>query len=890
MGWVTSRRARSILGSCLLLVTAARCTATESPAFAGDHPRLWVRKADLSALRARAVSTNTAYVGLAAFAKAAAAEMDQGLVPARDTGETDRGLYPTEAYAELFAFMSLIDPSATARAAWAKRARKLLMHVIDIAAKGPLADSPYRDPDFAIDDRSRWYGEAFALTVDWIYDSLTASDKATILKVFSRWVDENGKADITDNNHPVPTGVYNSPSLISSRKRVRWSSNNYYTAHARNIGLMALALDKADDPNGTLRAKLEEATGAWLYVIDDMMRKDCAGGVGAEGLEYSPQTFGYVAQLLLALYTAGEAVESKWGRQVLFSKQPFWKALVDIYPHRLSPATTKHAWLGQVYQPAWSGDGQTYGPVDMISVLGPLAVYDGLAGNNKRLAAIRWYQRNAAPGGAADLAYRIRKNFLGASSPIFYFLAMDAKSGATTKDPRTALPTEAYAAGMGHVYARTGWDTKAAWFRYTLPWATVDHQQGSGNHFGYYRKGEWLTKERTGWGLENAGSDHHNTIAIENDKPLHGSSGYRRDLWLRGSQWVYVGDGDEKILARSLTKRYVYVHGDATSMYNSRGENSRDVRDASRAILWIKPDHILIYDRAETSKAGRFKRFWLHSQAKASISGRRATLTSPRGQHLYVNTLLPKSFTSGSTLTGGDPADGEPMKYRLKVEASGDPAKVRFLHALQGADKGVAAQTAKLIASTASGSRFHGVEIGRYAVLFSYDRAPAKVRSLDYEVSSTALEHFITGLAPNAGYTVSGVRSGSGLRVSVTAGGKTKADSGGVLVWRYGATGPTDGGASDGRADLGSPAGDGGAADAAAPADGAAGDAPEAIILFEASAAPADAGAAGRSGFAGGGLAGSVCSYPADAGAAPSGGLPLALLLALLLVRRRRRS
>ena len=32
--------------------------------------------------------------------------------------------------------------------------------------------------------------------------------------------------------------------------------NNYYLAHARNLGLMAMALDPADDPGGALRGQL----------------------------------------------------------------------------------------------------------------------------------------------------------------------------------------------------------------------------------------------------------------------------------------------------------------------------------------------------------------------------------------------------------------------------------------------------------------------------------------------------------------------------------------------------------------------------------------------------------------------------------------------------------
>ena len=70
-----------------------------------------------------------------------------------------------------FAFWSLIDPNIAERPIHARRARNLLMYAIDRALKGPSAGLPFRDPGFMTYDRSRVYGEAFGLTVDWIYNA-----------------------------------------------------------------------------------------------------------------------------------------------------------------------------------------------------------------------------------------------------------------------------------------------------------------------------------------------------------------------------------------------------------------------------------------------------------------------------------------------------------------------------------------------------------------------------------------------------------------------------------------------------------------------------------------------------------------------------------------------
>jgi hypothetical protein len=169
-------------------------TSQPTPLPQTGHPRLWLTGADLPRLRSWAVASNPLYAnGLALLAGRAKQEMDEGRVPDQDCGNVGYEEYPTEMYAELFAFLSLAENDATLRTDYANRARTLLMHIINEAAKGPAAEEnytcnestqypPFRHPDFATEDRDRirYHGEAFPLVVDWIYPTLSAQDKATI--------------------------------------------------------------------------------------------------------------------------------------------------------------------------------------------------------------------------------------------------------------------------------------------------------------------------------------------------------------------------------------------------------------------------------------------------------------------------------------------------------------------------------------------------------------------------------------------------------------------------------------------------------------------------------------------------------------------------------------
>lgn len=820
-------RSRIVLVSCLLLLfvllaPAAIGLAQESKTFvplvthsngtpppkpSTDHPRLWVRASDLPRLRSWAVESNPLYAqALATVAQAAKGEMDSGLVPNDDCGTSEYEEYPVEMYAEFFAFMSLVDPNAAARADYAQRARTLLMHVMNEAVKGPTNTQdyfceaggfttfpPYRDPEFYTSDsnRARWHGEAYPLVVDWIYPILSTQDKATIRQVFLRWAEEI----VTEAyHHPEPVNMINDPSLIADRAQVRWSGNNYYVAHMRNLGLLAMALDPADDQGGALGSYLEKAIGAWLYIFDDLLRTDSRGGLLPEGFEYSPQTSSYAIQFLLALHTAGEDDATKWGgNHVDLRENPFWEDILTAYLHSLSPATTnldEAPEIGPIYQPAWYGDAQEYRLADFIDAFGPLGIYRAITGDVAEAQRLRWTERHTAPGGEAQLFERAG-NPNDLRHTIFYFMLMDP-TAAPAPDPRPAMATHWYAGGLNRLFARTDWTADAAWFVYTLSWNFIDHQQADGNHFEFYRNGEWLTKARIGYANIAEGiasTEFRNALTLENDKPDRPDDDWRVDLWRRGSQWSLGPDGDPTLLAYSVSDEYAYALGDATNLYNWTDEGSDDIVHASRSILWLKPDHIVLYDRGQSATANRFKRVWFQLPSPAQVSGQSATMTTTAGQQLFVTALLPgdavlTAVNDVEQIITDTVAGGEPMKFRLMTEAPGGPQSVRFLHVVQGADGGASPDATTLLESTA-GTPYAGVALLDKAVLFPVD-VPTEAfpfTTVTYRAPVAATRHFVTGLLPNARYDVVTTVVGGEVEVVIQSGIALTADSGGVLAF-----------------------------------------------------------------------------------------------------------
>lgn len=755
------------------------------------HPRLWIRTEDLARLRSWATPANPMYANASLPTLQSAVNIyNSEFYPGGsanpnwpDSGDVTWVGRCTESYAEFFAFWSLVDPDASARPQHAERARKLLMYVIDRAALGQ-ANAPFRYSSFATHDRSRWWGEAFPLTVDWIYPVLSAAEKEKIRAVFLRWC-----AEINDANqspHYVPV----------TEPDVRYAANNYYTAHMRDVGMMGLALDAADDPDGALRSYVADATGPWLsrYYAIFHGTNSCSGGLHPEGPGYGWANLAFVQHFMLALRTAGVTDPAVYGPQIAMINDPYWTRAVNGFLHSLTPTNRPTrdpnlSYLGRVYEVANYGDLQRFWFMNtIINFFGPLGARDIIEGETARLPSLRWAVTEPGEGGSSRL-YNRASDIWGnsyASTAILYFMLFDP-AASPAADPRPQLPTTFVARPLGRILSRTAWTTDCSWFTYICSWNTIGHQLGCANQFEFYRKGEWLTKELSGYATDYIGatSDYHNTLAIQNDTPANlywfdGPTAARGGQWLNGSSV-----GDPSVLT-SLGTTYTFAQGDATPLYNRWDDwnlpnRALDVLHASRSIAWIKPDSIVVYDRAQTGKSGRFKRFNLCFESNGVVSGRLVTVTSRGGQKLFVHSLLPANATISVTPRENvnSVAEEEPMAWRMVVEDPTQPASVRFLHALQGADAGSAPALAQAIVG-ASGPAYDGAVIGNTAAVFPVN-LPAATRELSYSVPAGVVGHLVSGLIPLQGYAVAMITNGGAVQVSLALGGNHYADKAGVL-------------------------------------------------------------------------------------------------------------
>jgi hypothetical protein len=265
-------------------------------------------------------------------------------------------------------------------------------------------------------------------------------------------------------------------------------------------------------------------------------------------------------------------------------------------------------------------------------------------------------------------------------------------------------------------------------------------------------------------------------------------SWFENNEWLLGSMWILGQNAGDPVTVTSNGPDYTYVNSDLTNLYNFPNAynptvGATDVTQATRSVLWLNSDYLVIYDRATTMHSGLFKNFNMCLQEAPVISGNVATETMPDGQQFFIQSLLPATPTLMSFYGAGNlniVADLEPMQYVITVHDPTLSADSRFLTVLQGADKGSSIVPATHSASL-TGTAFDGAVFGANAVFFPV-KSNSTLTTTTFLVPAKVTKFFVTGLTPGASYGVSTTASSLGITVTLTPGGTGSiADTTGVL-------------------------------------------------------------------------------------------------------------
>lgn len=830
------------MGSVPVTVTANYFTPVAPvPYPVSSHPRIWMTVNDLPKYQAWAANpANVIYQqGIKNLLNQSLAVYNGQFFPGGvqaavwpDAGDVQGYQLPlTEHHALVLAFNSLIDPNTTNRRTYAQMARNLIMVAMNQAALGHAAGMPFRDPMFAVYNRANGSSEMWPLVVDWIYnakdgqgnDILTAQDKATIRNVFMIWANDCLSASTTGGDHPSPIGVTNSSQLLPNGKPYRMAANNYYLGHARLLTMMGLVMDPQDDPavninapaaqlGNSMRSYITDANGAWLYQEFAMFADPsmvataygapnngagfglASGGLPPEGMLYG-HSYSFVLGQLLALQTSGFNNPAYSGPQIGLIGAPMWDRFAKGFMSSMVPAAQidpNQSWLGPIFGFGSYGDLlRLWVTPDFMQPYALLSLLDGQNGKTSNLDYARWFVTNACEGGAAGLMTRITQPwYYSPTDAVLYFLLLDP-SLVPAADPRPGFSNVFVDPAAGRIVAHSDWSPTGVMFDYRASWMSINHQLADAGQFELYRKGEWLTKEMSNYDNNAQGltSVYHNTMTIQNwcANGTPNLQWYENNEWLNGSQWMLGLSAGDPVTATSKGQNYVYATSDLTKPYNhpnfwTPASGAVDVNQATRQILWLNNDYVVVYDRATTNHAG-FKRFNLSTVTKPTVVGNVAQEVTASGQQLFVQTLLPANPTytqfNGAVLMN-PLAWGEPSRYIMQIEDATKPTDTRFLNVLQGADAGAPMVAASYLQST-SGTLYDGTVFGSDAVFFPV-KSTVPFAGTTFNVATGVHNLYVTGLTAGGSYSVNIQTTASGTVITIApAVSGTMADTAGLV-------------------------------------------------------------------------------------------------------------
>ena len=243
-----------------------------------------------------------------------------------------------------------------------------------------------------------------------------------------------------------------------------------------------------------------------------------------------------------------------------------------------------------------------------------------------------------------------------------------------------------------------------------------------------------------------------------------------------------MATADPAPLRASFHADFTYAGGDATNLYNSASEGSTAVAHASRDLVWLKPDWVVVFDRGGCAQ--RPLQAGLVAIARGG-HGERLAGTRDHGWR-------PAALHHRPVARRGDDASGGPRQRRRgghgghprADDAAGDGASARRGNGPlpapgPGGGWGRIAHAGH-IHRNGQWVRGAGGEPNGGAL----QRGLGPARSANYATRppQEPAGIIITGLPANAGYAVTVAETAAGVTVTILPGGSTPADDAGVLV------------------------------------------------------------------------------------------------------------
>jgi hypothetical protein len=557
-------------------------------------------------------------------------------------------------YADIGSYAALVY-QITGDMSFAQKARDQM--VKEISTSVTLDGNYYRDT-----------GTEYAVTYDWIQDTLSAADKKMILDIQFGWVDQ-----LNMRSPPIRTGDTDA------------TVGGYF-------GPLALAIAASDDPRAAairanpLWSQLDATASSFDTPRDSLklyMTDFAKGGVWMESSYYDPNTL----QLVGLGY---EALRTGLGEDHFPEFPVYAESIVKGLMHEVS---------GDFKAMGEWGDIDTPRDVDITTRIDALAIFVGLlpASSPTRPLVVQYLKDLRAE--AKSEGAKVRR------ARLFYFFDPTADAS----DYRAALPTSYFADGQGMLFARQGWakDDTYLFLHLRRPTMGVDHENNQFGNFQMYRKGADVLTNPLGYGGGAVAPEAVNTIVLGGldamaTRKVVGYTGGAGFAYFAGqAQGPRYGAGftnPPPEFVHEWTRSFVYL---SSTMHTADTLVVYDRVDADH------PSMVSLYssdDRPLINAATKNKVAIVHALSNPTLAGNRYTWTA-KSQQVELSMLAPAGVVSTvvdeSTISAwpsGNPNSSE-RHYYVQMTPTADQVYDTFLNVLQVSDAAVGQKPVRVVSA-----------------------------------------------------------------------------------------------------------------------------------------------------------------------------------------------
>jgi len=616
----------AVLLSNSLIYSNPAIFQSESDGNVDEHPRLFFSNSDLQTLRDKAQTTHEEiWIPIKGFT-------DKNLNTAPPVSAPDKGLSTYRNYGSqliAYAFSSVILNEAE----YLDLAKT---HLLTYATWKQWGENNYCDLGLA----HMLFGNALAY--DWLFNFLTAEEKAQVRVSLAYWAEQMYIAS------SGPREIH-----LGNWWRKSYMQNHHWTNNCA-MGLVGLVLLGED-----------ERAQKWIdYAVEQMSKiqfllNNIADGSWHEGINY--QNYG-LTMMLPFLKNLKDYTNIDILPDIYLQKYPEWR----IYNYL--PNTIQNIFAHGDFEFDW---GSSYAPQNILRFIA----------NEYNDGHAEWMaQQLDISDGRYDSVWR---------APWYVFEFFYYNPDVKAKAPLDFEKSKTFPDFTGVVW-RTGWQEDdlvfaiktgpyGGQFAYdsfvkgAYPWElpydetgcqlNIGHDHDDTNCFYMFQAGAWLAPESEGSG--KTASSLHNTILVD------GQGQYRPpEYWRDPDTFSEISGFIEN---KANTINFNYIATDATKRY----KHINGIGETSRQVLFVSPGYFIIFDNIKAEEPHSYE--WItHFDESIAIEGNWIRGNASNDMALGVGILLPKIFNIN---TGND---GRPF---ARISPDSPVAKTQFVNVLYPTQK-----------------------------------------------------------------------------------------------------------------------------------------------------------------------------------------------------------